>query len=129
MKKMFVYFLGAGHHFGQRIKIGCSRDPLKRLAELQTGSSVKLRLLASIEKRSEAEARGFEKWLHRSFAEYRTGGEWFTSSSPLREFIVAIDSGDEDLAAHALEWAERQMRKRAKKRMNQRDSGRRLKMA
>ena len=67
---MYVYLIGnkaLGH-----VKIGTSADPESRMAELQPGSSVKLKILAKIpgDRRKE--------WnLHIAFREWRLCGEWF----------------------------------------------------
>tara|TARA_B100000214_G_C23743328_1_gene524271 strand:- start:121 stop:417 length:297 start_codon:yes stop_codon:yes gene_type:complete len=56
------------------IKIGRSKDPRKRLKQLQTGSPYKLKLLAIV-----PEKGNIEKSLHSSFSSYKKSckGEWF----------------------------------------------------
>lgn len=70
----FVYFIEnqAGH-----VKIGWSKDPVKRLKTLQTGSSDLLTLVYVAGFIDEAEARYYEGVLHRSLAARRVYGEWF----------------------------------------------------
>lgn len=69
--KGFVYVI---HAVGtNRIKIGYSVDPEKRLAQLQTGSPYELRLLAKWPGTIEAEQRA-----HQCLTQYRCGGEWFS---------------------------------------------------
>ena len=63
---MYVYFLkaaaplvgpkGAGRA-GSLIKIGSAADPMKRMAKLQTGSPVQLRMIGSVRCRDAAHAR------------------------------------------------------------------------
>lgn len=57
-----------------RIKLGISRNPMERLAQLQTGNSQRLEIVAV----SNA-GRGFldESGLHQAAASYRIRGEWF----------------------------------------------------
>lgn len=58
--------------FTGMIKIGRSKDPSKRLKQLQTGNPNKLRLIASFN------GQGWkEKILHESLKKFRKEGEWF----------------------------------------------------
>jgi hypothetical protein len=67
----FVYVI---HAMGtNRIKIGHSADPEKRLAQLQTGSPHELKLLGQWPGTIEV-----EQLVHKRLAEYRCGGEWFS---------------------------------------------------
>lgn len=59
-----------------RVKIGISKNPLKRLKQLSTGSSSKLNLCATWD--IYGDVRYVESYLHDKFKEYRTCGEWFT---------------------------------------------------
>ena len=70
----FVYFIEnqAGH-----VKIGWSKDPVKRLKTLQTGSSDPLALVYAAGFVDEAEARHCEGVLHCRLAARRVYGEWF----------------------------------------------------
>tara|TARA_B100000212_G_scaffold305555_1_gene253632 strand:- start:516 stop:821 length:306 start_codon:yes stop_codon:yes gene_type:complete len=56
------------------IKIGRSKDPKRRLKQLQTGSPHKLKLLLVIEGKGK-----IEKSLHNRLQQYRSrrNGEWF----------------------------------------------------
>ena len=57
------------------VKIGISKNPKKRLAQLQTGSPFKLKLILIIENRSD-----LEKKLHNDLKSFRIRnykGEWF----------------------------------------------------
>lgn len=112
---MYVYFAIAKTAHWQRIKIGRARNVEDRIAELQVGSPTPLELLGTIKVLSEGHAKGLERALHNTFDAYRVSGEWFTAAQPLREFILASCSGDHGAAQAALDWAERQMKKRARK--------------
>jgi Meiotically up-regulated gene 113 len=66
------------------VKIGyCAGDPMKRLRELQTGSSHELILLAALSGSQEDERR-----IHREFACYRVRGEWFQLPAKLLDDCV-----------------------------------------
>tara|TARA_B100000035_G_scaffold269211_1_gene242999 strand:- start:370 stop:675 length:306 start_codon:yes stop_codon:yes gene_type:complete len=55
------------------IKIGRSKDPQKRLKQLQTGNPNKLKLIV------EFKEQGWkEKILHEKLNKYRLEGEWFS---------------------------------------------------
>lgn len=73
-----IYFIQAGTN--GPIKIGISRDPVRRLASLQTGHHETLRLLAVMEGDDRDEAV-----MHRRFSCQR--GEWFAPTVELRAFI------------------------------------------
>lgn len=78
-----VYFIQAG--LGP-IKIGYTTDIKRRLPSLQTSTSKKLRVLATIAGRV-----GLERELHRRFHEHRISGEWFRPAPELLAFIKGID--------------------------------------
>lgn len=59
----------------KRVKLGISRDPERRLMQLQTGSSSKLELLAY--KRA-FNGFGDESEMHSKASEYHVRGEWFS---------------------------------------------------
>lgn len=56
-------------------KIGISKDPRKRLAQIRTGSGVEVELVAFY--LTDGPARDVEKKLHKLFDKYRLLGEWF----------------------------------------------------
>lgn len=60
---------------GNKRKIGISKDPDKRVKELNTGSGDKIKLLATW--KTEDCVKYVEGYLHKVFKEYRTNGEWF----------------------------------------------------
>jgi hypothetical protein len=75
----WTYFVQAED--GGNIKIGyTSRDPVCRLAGLQTGSPHKLILVGIIEGNVESE-------LHRKFAHLRSHNEWFKNDKELVNYI------------------------------------------
>lgn len=75
-----VYFITAG----DVVKIGVSRQPNKRLRQLQSSSSKKLTLAACC-------FGGFamEKSLHKRFASHRLQGEWFMLTDEIKRLIDA----------------------------------------
>jgi hypothetical protein len=78
---------------GTFTKIGWSKDPQKRLRQLQTGNSLRLKLLKIYEV-----PRIKERYLHKALFRYkvRHNGEWF--NIPSAEAINVVDS----LLNHAL---------------------------
>lgn len=72
---MYTYFIVENEDCAEwRIKIGFSKDPRKRIRELQTGSSRKLAIMGWIESRD----RSLESALHRKYEQHRLSGEWFS---------------------------------------------------
>lgn len=81
-------------------KIGMASNPRARIAGLQTGSPLELKL---VHRRSvpKAHARRAEKRIHKSLRRYRVRGEWF--SGPVDLAIAEIDRitlREEQLHAH-----------------------------
>lgn len=54
------------------VKIGRSKDPIERLATLQTGAAYRLVMLASFEGQG-----NLENTLHADLMQFRLSGEWF----------------------------------------------------
>lgn len=78
---MYVYFIEAfSEHELKRIKIGSSKWPEERLAKLQIGSPVKLKLMGKIRCKSDDHAKRIEKFAHNIFHAQRKRGEWFRLS-------------------------------------------------
>jgi hypothetical protein len=76
-----IYFIR--NETNKAIKIGFStKDPIVRLAQLQTGSPDRLTLLGVIPGRLED-----EKFLHARFGTCRLGGEWFYPTVDLVAWI------------------------------------------
>lgn len=73
---MFVYAIQ--EESTKNIKIGISRDPAKRLQQLQTGNSSKLRLVAVAQAASRFKD---ERRIHIANENYKIHGEWFTEDA------------------------------------------------
>jgi hypothetical protein len=82
METSSVYFILAEET--NRVKIGFSNEPERRLSDLQTGSPCTLRMLAVFPSNSV----GTEKALHAKFAKQRVNGEWFHFHASIREFLT-----------------------------------------
>lgn len=82
-----VYFIR--DDINQRVKIGTSLNPFDRLRDLQTGSSVRLRLMAICE----GGGKG-EREFHKAFDERRLDGEWFDDSDRHVTRILLISLRD-----------------------------------
>lgn len=80
----FIQSLGPG----SPIKIGVTKDPRARLAQLQTASPYPLSLIGVIPK----SGRRVEADLHRRFGEYRITGEWFEPSKEIVDYIMEASS-------------------------------------
>jgi hypothetical protein len=76
----WIYFISEENN--NRVKIGYSKDPYKRLKQLQTGNSNKLILLNAIPG-SQKEER---KW-HKLFCHSKINNEWFHLSEEILTFI------------------------------------------
>jgi hypothetical protein len=74
-----VYFADAS---GQ-MKIGWSKKVGARIAQLQTGSAVPIKLLGTM-----AGGRALERRLHDQFAHLRLSGEWFVAAPELLDFVA-----------------------------------------
>lgn len=90
-----LYVIGPAD--GDRIKIGISFDVPKRLAALQSGSPVELRVIGSWVC---GNAKQVEKRMHKRLAAARLHGEWFDARHPDVEAWLASAHGP-------LEWLER----------------------
>lgn len=73
-----IYVVG----FGNYVKIGYTRDPAQRLADLQTGCPEQLTIYLHLAGSLEDEAS-----LHRRFRAQRAKGEWFRLSGDLAKWI------------------------------------------
>jgi hypothetical protein len=81
----FIYFIRAiqGPRHSARVKIGWTRDPRKRLKDLQTGSPVELYLIGAI-----PGGREDERAMHERFALSRMHGEWFALTGEMHELVI-----------------------------------------
>jgi hypothetical protein len=77
-----VYFVEGA---GGALKIGFARKIEQRLAELQTGSPVRLRVVCTIKGGIK-----LEREYHRKFAEHRLHGEWFRDCREIRKEIARL---------------------------------------
>lgn len=77
--KQVYFFLG-----GDKIKIGCSDNPIGRRAEIQLLSPIPLRLLGLL-----PQGDYLESDIHEQFAHLRCHGEWFRVALDLVAFIKA----------------------------------------
>jgi hypothetical protein len=75
-----IYFI----RNGEFVKIGRAAYPEQRLAQLQIGNPTPLELLATV-----PGGRGEEYVLHKHFAAFGVGGEWFKDCDEIRAFINA----------------------------------------
>jgi hypothetical protein len=71
------------------VKIGFAADVPRRLAQLQTGATEPLTLLAVIP----GCTMKLEKILHVRLAEYRERGEWFRYTGKCRALVLTIIGG------------------------------------
>ena len=86
----FVYAIQAGGPGGP-VKIGYSRNPWRRLRQLQTGNPAALRLLAAEPNAIPEDERRAHDAI-KSFAE-PLNGEWFTASAVGQFVRDMVDSG------------------------------------
>lgn len=84
---MKLYFVQAAA--GGPIKIGVSKNPRKRLAQLQTASPIDLVLRRVVD---DPNAWGWERRLHELFAEWRMRGEWFQAHPTVANVADALSS-------------------------------------
>jgi len=78
-----VYFIGTDDM--SEVKIGSSSTPAARLTSLQTGSSKRLSILATI-----PGTQVEERALHKRFARLRSHGEWFFCTGELAAYIDTL---------------------------------------
>lgn len=91
----YIYIIGTE----EQIKIGFSKQPEKRLKELQTGNEKKLQLFYK-EEIQDSKVRIVEKLIHRDLRRYHKSGEWFTMKpedaiSTLQFAKIRYDSDDQ----------------------------------
>lgn len=79
--EVYSYFLWA--ELTNRIKIGKSNDPYKRLKTLQTGSPEKLILIAFV-------SGDIERKLKEEFKKYKIHGEWFIPAPEILFKIIKL---------------------------------------
>lgn len=104
------------------MKIGYATDPARRLAELQTGSSHRLRSLAVGEG-----GRSREAALHVEFGRWRRHGEWFRLPREQVDRLVRVVRGEEKMrrprAVRTFYRLEAQAQRKVKRERSERWSG------
>jgi hypothetical protein len=84
-----IYFVTSHDDPNGLVKIGYTKGDVEvRLAALQTGSPVRLAVLATVDGGRQEELR-----LHECFARSRAHGEWFWPSQEIRDFIHGLTHG------------------------------------
>lgn len=86
-----IYFVTAAE--ADLIKVGYSKDPLKRMAFMQAHSPVRLNLMGCVDGGYDLERR-----LHSYFSEYIAHAEWFHADPVVRETALALIRGEFDLS-------------------------------
>ena len=69
---MFIYIFG--NNVKQSYKVGISKNPDKRIKQLQTGCPFSINVVYKIET---PHARKVESWFHQDYSDLNTSGEWF----------------------------------------------------
>jgi hypothetical protein len=78
---------------GTRFKLGISRDPKRRLGDLQVGSSVSLTVISTTKVTSVED----ERHAHRVLAQWRSQGEWFDLGGASDSFLQEIRTASADV--------------------------------
>ena len=81
----YIYIIGSEK---PPYKIGISKDPEKRLRNIQTGHPHRLRILELRETDSK-KTKLLESVIHKHLSNYRMTGEWF--DIPLEQAILQVD--------------------------------------
>lgn len=93
----YVYFIACDD--ANAVKIGITRDPQERLAALQAGCPLQLRLAALIQTEPDTrQAADLEKQLHAAFRAWRIHGEWFIFADSVREYCEIVRQCEECVA-------------------------------
>jgi Meiotically up-regulated gene 113 len=71
------------------IKIGHSRDPWKRLSDLQVGNSNRLDLIGVI-----AASKEIEKLVHGNFPDGHARGEWFYDRGVISQWLMGMTQSE-----------------------------------
>lgn len=96
----WIYFIQEEDH--GPIKVGIGRDPGRRLASLQVGNPVRLKLRSAFKAPA-----ALERLIHDHFSDERMVGEWFTNSEELEALADALRHFTVDEATYEWEdgWA------------------------
>lgn len=78
---------------GELVKIGHSKNPIKRLAQLQTGHPKKLKLIKTFnwETQGKITERIMEGRIHYLLRQFHSNGEWFKFTFSNDELIELIN--------------------------------------
>ena len=86
--KNYIYFAicraGKNPSKNDKVKIGISRNPEKRISNLQTGSPYDIFIWYKFPVKS---AKIMERNLHEKFKYFRIKGEWFKMHKTIEEFV------------------------------------------
>jgi len=90
--KYYIYFFPERGKENPAIKIGYSKDPVKRIRQLQTGHPTKIGSEGWILAGTEKDAKRMEMVFHSIFKKERVrdNGEWFNYSERIQEFIKKL---------------------------------------
>lgn len=92
----YVYFIAPEQRPPDRVKIGfTSGNPEARLANMQTGSPERLRVLAYVQA-----DKSLEGMLHEAFAPLRLHGEWFALDGKLLALVAWLFHQRQGESAH-----------------------------
>lgn len=94
----FVYFIRA-KGTPERIKIGCSADPVRRAAEISRWAPFELEIAATIPGHVALEQR-----FHALFRHLHTHHEWFDTDAALEAVIGKINAGTFDVDSLPRGW-------------------------
>lgn len=83
----YVYFIK--NHNSGLVKVGYSKNPWARLAELRRNYGSELSVVATIKTVEKSEVS-----IHAALAEFRVEGEWFFESECIKSLILAIVAGE-----------------------------------
>lgn len=83
----YLYFALASSQGVTHVKVGRSKQPLKRIDQLRTGSSMRVGLLQAVKMRSRMHAIEQERQWHELLAPFKLRGEWFAFNEAIRGLI------------------------------------------
>ncbi len=93
---MYVYLIQAGNKKIDPVKVGFSKDPERRVKDLQTGNPKPLRLLMKIKCNDDKHARKLEKTLHEMLGNQNIHLEWFKlKKTHVMKMLTAFANNDE----------------------------------
>lgn len=84
----YIYIIGPKDHVGKPLKVGVSVNPTRRISNLQTGHSEKLKIHYQREV-DDAIVYTMERLIHKELSFHRTLNEWF--DIPLEDLRNDVD--------------------------------------